>query len=152
MIISPCQSAFISGRSILDNILLSHDLLRSFHLTKGKPKMFLKLDLNKAFDSVKWSFPQDALLVLNFLMKGIQWWMECVQQPGSPSSSMVNRAVSFKAKGAFVKDALCPLTCLLLLWNFFLLYLLNVKKMGLCQLPLLKESWLSPTFYLLMTF
>lgn len=49
-IINPTQSAFIPGKSILDNVLLSHELIRGFHLDKGSPKMFLKIDLSKAFD------------------------------------------------------------------------------------------------------
>lgn len=46
-IISPYRSAFMSGRSISYNILLSHDLIRSFQLAKGKAKMCLKLALSK---------------------------------------------------------------------------------------------------------
>lgn len=51
-IINPCQTAFIPGRSITENIRLSHDLLRSFHLNRGKSRMCLKIDLCNAFDSV----------------------------------------------------------------------------------------------------
>lgn len=51
-IINPSQS-LVSRRSITDSILLSHDLLRGFHLSNGNPKTCLKLDISKAFDSIR---------------------------------------------------------------------------------------------------
>lgn len=79
-IISICQSAFIPGRSITNNILLSNDLVKGFHLNKGAAKLCLKIDLSKAFDSVSWKFLQ-ALSAMGFPLIFIQWIMECVRQP-----------------------------------------------------------------------
>lgn len=42
-LINPCQS-------ISHNVLLFHDLVGIFHRNKGHPRMYLKIDLNKAFD------------------------------------------------------------------------------------------------------
>lgn len=53
-VVGPMQSAFIPGREILDNILLTQDLLHNFHHKRGSPKMCLKLDLAKAYDSIRW--------------------------------------------------------------------------------------------------
>ncbi|XP_077232003.1 uncharacterized protein LOC143865668 [Tasmannia lanceolata] len=51
-IISPNQSAFIKGRLIQDNILLTHDVMHNFHSKDSKQAICLKLDLQKAFDNV----------------------------------------------------------------------------------------------------
>lgn len=60
-IIKPNQSAFIPGRSIADNILLSQDLVKNFHRPKGTLRMCLKLDFSKAFDSINWVFVKSTL-------------------------------------------------------------------------------------------
>ena len=88
-LISPWQSTFISGRNIADNILLCHDLFKGFHLDKGKPRMCLKLNNNKAFDSVRWDFVEAALKALNSPSSMIGWIMECIGNPAF--SILVNR-------------------------------------------------------------
>ncbi|XP_074356138.1 uncharacterized protein LOC141695825 [Apium graveolens] len=50
------QSAFISARSISDNILLAQELFHSYERETSTPKCALKIDLHKAFDSVHWDF------------------------------------------------------------------------------------------------
>lgn len=79
-IINPCQSSFIPGRSISNNILLSHDLLKSYHFDKGPPRMCLKIDLSKAFDRVSLDFFENAMRYLNFRRKLISWIMECIRK------------------------------------------------------------------------
>jgi len=54
-LISPCQSAFIKKRSIHDNFLYVRNLTRKFHRTKS-PALLWKLDISKAFDSVRWDY------------------------------------------------------------------------------------------------
>jgi hypothetical protein len=54
-IISPTQSAFIKKRSIHDNFLSVRKMARCFHRNKI-PALFLKLDIAKAFDSVRWNY------------------------------------------------------------------------------------------------
>jgi hypothetical protein len=56
-IISPLQSAFVRKRNIQDNSILAHELLHSFKNKKGKGGyMFLKMDMEKAFDKMEWCF------------------------------------------------------------------------------------------------
>ncbi|XP_077246059.1 uncharacterized protein LOC143885903 [Tasmannia lanceolata] len=52
-IISQNQTAFIKGRSIQENILLTRDLLHNFHRASQSSSTCLKLDLQKAFDNEK---------------------------------------------------------------------------------------------------
>lgn len=51
-LIGPGQSAFIKGRHIQDNILLAHELVRNCHGKRVTPRGTIKIDLQKAFDSI----------------------------------------------------------------------------------------------------
>ena len=63
--ITPNQSAFIKGRFILDNFMLVQHTLRYLHQQK-QPRILLKLDITKAFDSVSWPFLLEVLQRLGF--------------------------------------------------------------------------------------
>lgn len=52
-LVSPCQSSFISGRSIQDNIMLAHELLRNYHRNNGATICAIKIDLRKAYDCIR---------------------------------------------------------------------------------------------------
>ena len=54
-IISKSQSAFIRGRSIHDNFLYVRNMARRFHRNRT-PMLLIKLDISKAFDSVRWDY------------------------------------------------------------------------------------------------
>ena len=51
-IISPIQSSFVSGRLIIDNVIVAYEVMHSMHARKkGKTcSLALKLDVNKAYD------------------------------------------------------------------------------------------------------
>ncbi|GKB10356.1 RNA-directed DNA polymerase, eukaryota, reverse transcriptase zinc-binding domain protein [Tanacetum coccineum] len=46
------QSAFIQGRSIQDNILLTQELLKGYNRKGGSKRCSLKIDIAKAYDTV----------------------------------------------------------------------------------------------------
>lgn len=109
-LISPTQAAFVPGRRIGDNILLAQELLRNYHRSSGSPQCTIKIDLKKAFDSVRWDFLFDLLYQFHFPPKFIFWVKACVSTP--MFSVKVNGALSsyFKgAKGFRQGDALSPL-------------------------------------------
>ncbi|XP_038991415.1 uncharacterized protein LOC120114653 [Hibiscus syriacus] len=54
--ISMNQTAFLKGRSIVDNTLLAQELVRGYSRKKISPRCALKIDLQKAFDSLNWEF------------------------------------------------------------------------------------------------
>nr|GFD47356.1 RNA-directed DNA polymerase, eukaryota, reverse transcriptase zinc-binding domain protein [Tanacetum cinerariifolium] len=45
---SPCKV------QISDNILLSQELIRNYHRSRGHAKCAFKIDIEKAYDSVEW--------------------------------------------------------------------------------------------------
>jgi len=72
------QTAFVKGRRIGDNILLAQELLRNFHRDRGSPRCAIKVDLMKAYDTVKWEFLIAVLRTVGFPEIVIQWITECI--------------------------------------------------------------------------
>jgi hypothetical protein len=59
-IVSSNQSAFIKGSCIHDNFILVQQTTKALHLQK-EARVFLKLDISKAFDSMSWLFLLEVL-------------------------------------------------------------------------------------------
>ncbi|GJU50690.1 putative RNA-directed DNA polymerase [Tanacetum coccineum] len=77
-LISPNQSAFVPGRRISDNILLTQELMHNYHLDRGSPRCAFKVDIQKAYDTVDWGFFKVTLGAFGFHPHMITWIMECV--------------------------------------------------------------------------
>jgi hypothetical protein len=75
-LVSPCQSAFIQNRMIHDNFVFVCVLAKLLR-QKKTPALILKLDLQKAFDSVSWEFLLEVLEAKGF---GTKWrdWIACL--------------------------------------------------------------------------
>ena len=71
-IVSQCQSAFIKTRSIHDNFMAVRTAARRYHRNKT-PALFLKLDITKAFDSVRWEYLLNLLQRLGFPQRWRDW-------------------------------------------------------------------------------
>jgi hypothetical protein len=108
-LISPDQNAFIRGRTIHDNfkyVQRAAVLLRR----KKEPKILLKLDVAKAFDTVQWPFLLDVLQAMGF---GTHWrrWIatllstatSCILLNGQPGRPIRHRL------GVRQGDSLSPL-------------------------------------------
>ena len=65
----PNQSAFIKKRFIQDNFMMVQQTVKFLHNQK-QPRILLKLDITKAFDSVSWAFLLEVLRKLGF---GSRW-------------------------------------------------------------------------------
>lgn len=76
--IDKAQTVFIAYRSIVDNIHLAQEILRKYARKRSSPICTLKVDIQKAYDTVIGDFLRDVLTALNFLIKFIGWLMECV--------------------------------------------------------------------------
>nr|GFA76107.1 hypothetical protein [Tanacetum cinerariifolium] len=55
-LVSPNQSAFVPGRCISDNILLTQEIMHNYHLDRAVPRCAFKVDIQKAYDTVDWDF------------------------------------------------------------------------------------------------
>uniref|UniRef100_A0A453RS56 Reverse transcriptase domain-containing protein n=1 Tax=Aegilops tauschii subsp. strangulata TaxID=200361 RepID=A0A453RS56_AEGTS len=64
-IVSCSQSAFIKSRTIHDNFLYVRNTARRLHRCKT-PSLLIKLDIAKAFDTVRWDYMLDLLQCLGF--------------------------------------------------------------------------------------
>ncbi|GJS34386.1 putative reverse transcriptase domain, reverse transcriptase zinc-binding domain protein [Tanacetum coccineum] len=77
-LISSNQSAFVPGRRITDNILLTQEIMHNYHLDRGPPRCAFKVDIQKAHDTVDWGFLHEVLIGFGFHPRMIGWIMECV--------------------------------------------------------------------------
>ncbi|XP_021758513.1 uncharacterized protein LOC110723465 [Chenopodium quinoa] len=73
------QHAFISGRYMEDNIILSHELLHLINTNRGEVhKAAIKIDMSKAYDRVNWLFLLKILQAYGFPPRWVQWISQCI--------------------------------------------------------------------------
>lgn len=78
-LVGPFQNSFLAGRSTTDNILIAQVVVHSLGNLKGrKGAMVLKVDLQKAYDNVSWSFLNEVLLFYEFPTQLISLIIFCV--------------------------------------------------------------------------
>jgi hypothetical protein len=80
-LIASNQTAFIKGRYILESVVAAHEIIHEVH-RKKESGVVLKLDYEKAYDRVSWTFLEDMLKSRGF---GDKWrgWISKVVQNGS---------------------------------------------------------------------
>ncbi|XP_072074147.1 uncharacterized protein [Arachis hypogaea] len=84
-LIGETQSAFVKGRKIHDGTLIACETVHWLKLRK-KEAAIIKLDFQKAYDRVKWSFVDIVLQKMGFGRRLRAWVMECV---GTASMSVL---------------------------------------------------------------
>ena len=78
-LISPLQAAFVPGRKGIDNAIIAQEVIHSINKKKGKVGyMALKIDLEKVYDKLEWSFIKDMLVKINLLVDLVDIIMSCV--------------------------------------------------------------------------
>lgn len=108
-LISPAQTAFIPGRFISEGIVMLHEVLHHLRV-QHKQGVILKLDFEKAYDKVLWSFMMEVLKRKNFPSKWIGWMKQVVE--GGRVGIIINGQPSnyFRTyKGLRQGDPLSPL-------------------------------------------
>jgi hypothetical protein len=76
-LVNPSQSAFLKGRLLVDGVMVINeivDLARKI----GKSCLIFKVDFEKAYDSVEWSFLDYMLRRFGFGEKWRRWIRACV--------------------------------------------------------------------------
>ncbi|XP_065855885.1 uncharacterized protein [Euphorbia lathyris] len=79
-VITENQSAFVPGRSLIDNVQVAFELL---HYMKRKNRgvkgeVALKIDISKAYDRVDWNFLREVMRRMGFCEQWVSWMMLCV--------------------------------------------------------------------------
>lgn len=79
-IISENQSAFIPGRSISENVLITHEILHFLKTSDVQKKcsMAVKTDISKAYDRLEWNLIEKVLLQMGFHSIFVNWVMQCI--------------------------------------------------------------------------
>lgn len=66
-LISPLQTAFVPRRKGTDNVIITQELIHSLSKRMGKfGYMAIKIDLEKSYDKIEWSFVRVILVRANF--------------------------------------------------------------------------------------
>lgn len=65
-IISDTQAGFIPSRKVVDNIILAHELVKAYSRKNISPRCLIKVDTQKAYDTVDWRYLHQMLEELGF--------------------------------------------------------------------------------------
>ncbi|XP_039036121.1 uncharacterized protein LOC120172831 [Hibiscus syriacus] len=75
--ISLNQTTFIKGRSIVDNTLLAQEVVKGYGRKNISPRCTMKIDIQKAFDTLHWNFITTVLKSLGLPQLFIGWIEAC---------------------------------------------------------------------------
>ncbi|KAK4395689.1 putative mitochondrial protein [Sesamum angolense] len=140
-IISPFQIAFVPGRNINENSIISQEIMHYLHNKKGKKGyMAIKIDISKAYDRVEWLFLLKLLEGVGLCETFVNWISQCVS---SASFSILVNGASFNffrpTRGIRQENPLSPY--LFIIYAEFLSRLLlreeilgNLKGIEVCRI------------------
>ncbi|GKV01050.1 hypothetical protein SLEP1_g13646 [Rubroshorea leprosula] len=102
------QMAFLKGRQLMDGVAIANEVIDEAKKKRQKAFLF-KIDFEKAYDTVSWSFLNHMMQKMGFCEKWSLWIQECLQS--SLVSILVNGSPSrqFKvSRGLRQGDPLSP--------------------------------------------
>ena len=76
-LVNPTQNAFVEGRQILDVSLIADEVIDSMQKRK-EMGILCKLDIEKAYDQINWSFVLKVLKRMGFGEKWVGWIEWCI--------------------------------------------------------------------------
>jgi hypothetical protein len=71
-VVSPMQTAFMPHRNTMEGVVILHETIHELH-TKKQNGVIFKIEFEKAYDKVKWSFLQQTLRMKGFSPKWCRW-------------------------------------------------------------------------------
>lgn len=96
-IIEPSQASFIANRRASDHAIVVQEIMSHFGKMKGKTGcMTLKIDLEKTFDRIEWSYIKDTRTFFNFPHNLAKLIMSCV------SSSSIQVLINDRKTNTFL--------------------------------------------------
>ncbi|KAL6505387.1 hypothetical protein OROGR_025204 [Orobanche gracilis] len=72
------QAAFVPGRYIHDNTILAQEIIKGYGRQHISARCMVKMDLQKAYDSIQWNFVEHLLRTLGFPAIFVQWIIVCL--------------------------------------------------------------------------
>ncbi|XP_058761431.1 uncharacterized protein LOC131634822 [Vicia villosa] len=76
-VISTNQTAFVPGRSMMDGVLMVNEIL-DWAKRKKKGCLLLKVDFEKAYDSISWNYLRWIMRRMGFGKKWMNWMESCI--------------------------------------------------------------------------
>ncbi|GJT01793.1 RNA-directed DNA polymerase, eukaryota, reverse transcriptase zinc-binding domain protein [Tanacetum coccineum] len=123
------QSAFIEGRQITDNILLSQELFKGYNRKQNIKKVSFKIDIQKAYDTISWEFLRETLEMFGFHKTMVSWIMTCVTSTKFSINVNGERVGYFKGgRGLRQGDPISPYLFTLVMEVLNLLIQKNIKE------------------------
>ena len=129
-LISGHQSAFVPGRAISDNVLITHEILYYLRTSAARQRcsMAVKTDISKAYDRIEWDFLREVLTRFGFHSVWVSWIMECVSSVsytflinGAPQGGY-HRLVDYG------KETRCPHTSLYCVQRYYRVCVTECRK------------------------
>lgn len=77
-LISKTQTTFIPRRHILEGVVILQEILHELRV-KRMQGVILKLDFERAYDKVRWSFMMEVLRKKNFPGKWLEWMKQIIE-------------------------------------------------------------------------
>jgi hypothetical protein len=100
-VLSPSKTTFMFDRNIIEGVVILHKTIHELH-TRKRDGVIFKIDFEKVYEKVKWSFLQQPLRMKGFSAKWYQWI------PGMVTSGSVRIKVNDEVGNYFqTKRGMC---------------------------------------------